>query len=104
MHLLCHYKLNNFHLIINLLPSVKQSFESAKLYNPVVELMVNFLRRGSRAMNFGIGPYIQDTIHKLEGSEMNKLDKVAFLYFDFTSWVTSILNNTTMEKIRSEQV
>ena len=104
VHLLCHYKLNNFHLIINLLPSVKQSFESAKLYNPVVELMVNFLRRGSRAMNFGIGPYIQDTIHKLEGSEIDKLDKVAFLYFDFTSWVTSILNNTTMEKIRSEQV
>jgi len=104
LHLLCHYKLNNFQLIINLLPSVKQSFESAKLLNPSAELMLSFLRRGSRAMNFGIGPYIQECIIKLKASEKDKLEKVAFLYFDFTSWLTSILNNTTMDKIRSKMV
>ncbi len=100
LHLLCHYKLNNFHLILNLLPNVKLSFESARMVNPVVELMFSFLRRGSRAMNFGITPYIEDTLQKLKSNERGGLERIAFLYYDFTSWVESTLHGTTMEKIR----
>ncbi len=104
LHLLCHYKLNNFHLILNLLPNVKQSFESTRMVNQVVELMFNFLRRGSRAMNFGISQYIEDTVLKLKGCESGDLERVAFLYYDFTSWVESTLHGTPMEKIRSQEV
>ena len=31
IHLMCHYKMNNFSLVINLLPSVRTAFETNKI-------------------------------------------------------------------------
>ena len=102
IHLMCHYNLNNFNLVINLLPSVKMTFENNRQMNPVIDLMLAFLRRGSRATNFGLSEYISATVGKLQQYEKGGMERIAFIYYDLTSWVKSIGTGTTIESIRKE--
>ena len=100
IHLMCHYQLNNFNLVLNLLVSVRLSFETNNQLNPVVDQMINFLRKGSRAMNFGIDELISGTFDKISMYQQARYDKVAFLYYDFTNWLLSISKGVTVEKIK----
>jgi len=100
LHLMSHYRINNFNLVINLLPSVKATFESSNMMNPIVELMISFLRKGSKALNFGINDLIGSTLEKLETLKESPYAKVAFLYYDHISWVESIQRNLSIEKLK----
>jgi len=102
--LTAHYKINNFALVLNLLPNVKVAFESTDRMNPVIEIIISFLRRGSRAMNFGIDDLIDQSIEKLKNQRKSRFNKVAFLYFDFISWMSSVKSGNTIEKVRKYQV
>ena len=100
IHLMCHYELNNFNLVLNLIPSVRLSFDTNNQLNPVVDQMIIFLRKGSRAMNFGIDELISTTFDKISKYQQARYDKVAFLYYDFTNWLLSISKGVTVEKIK----
>ena len=100
INLMCHYQLNNFNLVLNLLSSIRLSFESNNQLNPVVDLMIGFLRKGSRAMNFGIDELISTTFDKISKYQQSRYDKVAFLYYDFTNWLLSISKGVSVEKIK----
>ena len=91
-------QLGNFNLVLNLIPSVKVTFDNNDQMNQVVETILLILRRGSRAMNFGINDLMETSILKLEEYQKSEYDRVAFLYFDFLSWIRSIRNNSSVEE------
>lgn len=99
LQLYCHYATGNFDLVNNLLGNVRSAFESAECYNQTIGVMLNFLKLGSRAMNFGMAGLVDETLESLELLKLSRFDKVAFLYFDHFRWVKSIGMNTTMEKV-----
>ena len=103
IHLMTHYRINNFNLILNLLPSVRGAFESNNRMNNVLEIMISFLRRGSKAVNFGINDLIDTSIDKLLVQKRSRFNKVSFLYFDFISWMLSVKSGLTVEKIKKEK-
>ncbi len=103
IHLLTHYRINNFKLVLNLLPSVRAAFESNNRMNNVLEVIISFLRRGSKAVNFGINEMIDTSIDKLMVQRQSRFNKVSFLYFDFISWMFSVKSGLTVEKIRKEK-
>ena len=103
IHLMTHYRINNFNLILNLLPSVRGAFESNNRMNNVLEIMISFLRRGSKAVNFGINDLIDTSIDKLLVQKQSRFNKVSFLYFDFISWMLSVKSGLTVEKIKKEK-
>lgn len=100
VHLMCHYRINNFNLVLNLLPSVKATFESNNRTNPVVDQMIGFLRKGSNALNFGIGDLIDGSKSKIESHKKERYSKVAFLYYDFTNWLESVRKAVSIEKVK----
>lgn len=102
--LMCHYRLGNFNLVLNLLNSVKTNFENNGLMNQVVETMLVFLRRGSRSMNFGINELLETSIKKLEHLQKDRFDRAAYMYYDFIGWVKSIRNNSSIEEMKKAQV
>ncbi len=101
--LLCHYKLTNFRLVTNLISSVKAAFESQDRLTVVVDTLLNFLRKGCRAMNFGINELIDSTHNKLVTCSRGQFDKVDFVYFDFISWVVSLKDGETIFEVRKRQ-
>ncbi len=99
LQLYCHYCMENYDLVGNLVSNVRSTFESAVCYNKVVEVMLQFLRIGGRAMNFGITELIDDTLRSLTDLKLSSFDRVAFLYFDHFRWVKSLGSDTTIEKL-----
>ena len=65
--------------------------------------MISFLRRGSKAVNFGINDLIDTSIDKLLVQKQSRFNKVSFLYFDFISWMLSVKSGLTVEKIKKEK-
>lgn len=100
VHLMCHYRINNFNLVLNLLPSVKATFESNNRTNPVVDQIIGFLRKGSNAINFGINELILSTTDKIRNYKDEPYSKVAFLYYDFINWMNSVNKAVSIEKVR----
>ena len=98
--IICHYRLNNFTLVLNMVNGIRAAFDQADRITAVIEIIVVFLRKGSRAMNFGIDELVDQTLEKLEVQNISRFGKVDFLYYDFTSLMSSIKANTTIEKIR----
>ena len=94
-----HYRLNNFALVMNLIRSVRHSFEMSDRYTRVVDLMLTFLRRGSQAMNFGISDLIDNTIEKMEMCQEDRFQKVDFIYFDFINLLKSIKTGSTLTSV-----
>ena len=103
LSLLCHFKLNNFQYVENQIDSLRIEFNSKEQSNKVVELVLLFLRRSSKAMNFGIDDDIQKTYKKLEVLKKHRYQKVAYIYYDYLNWMKSVLHNTTIEKARNMQ-
>ena len=101
--LLCHYKLNSFRLVINLIPAVKSAFESQARFTEVLGLLLGFLRKGCRAMNFGINELIDITFEKLESCRLRQFDKVDFVYYDFSSWVLSLKDGESIVDVRKRK-
>ena len=87
VHLMCHYRLNNFALVLNLLQNVKNAFDVNEHSNMVVDAMIAFLRKGSRAMNFGISELIETSIERIAQGRSDNYAKVAFMYYDFDAWL-----------------
>lgn len=102
IQLMCHYRLNNFALVQNLIPSVKQGFKNARLYNSGIELLVHFLRKGSKEMNFGIKELVNQLTTELELLKKDKYIKAIFLYYDFINWAKTLNENISIEKLRRE--
>ncbi len=100
LHSICHYSLNNFDLLDSLLPSVKTSFSNAIHLNKSVENIINFLKKGSRAMNFGINYEIEELLKRLDKLSESKFERIPYIYFDFESWLKSLLLNMTIEKLK----
>jgi len=95
---MCHYRLGHFELVENMISSIRQSFNTNELNNKVIELILVFLRKGARAMNFGINEVYSEAIQKLIKLEKDQFEKVAFIYYNYTDWFESLLQNTSMEK------
>ncbi len=102
MQLICHFQINNFTFVENTIDNVRLHFNNCQLSNKVIEVVLQFLKKASKAMNFGIDNDIlklQDQLKKLRSSQF---DKIAFIYYDFYNWCGSILKNTTIEKVKKE--
>ena len=97
-----HYRSGNLTLVTNLLPSVKSNFERHELLTEGIEIMLGFLRKGCRAMNFGISELIDSTIQKLMVLYDSRYDKIIYLYFDHVLWLQSIKTNIAMKNTKSE--
>ncbi len=102
IQLMCHYRINNFNLVLNLLPSVRATFENNNRMNAVVEQIISFLRRGSNALNFGIQNMISSSVEKVEAQRSHQYNKVAFLYYDFSTWLLSIGKSQSIERIKKD--
>ncbi len=87
VHLMCHYRLNNFALVLNLLQNVKNAFDANEHSNMVVDAMIAFLRKGSRAMNFGISELIETSLERIIQGRSDNYAKVAFIYYNFETWL-----------------
>ena len=98
LHLICHYSLNNFDLVDNLIYSVKSSFHSYGHINKTLELFFSFLRKGTRAMNFGLNQEIEELKSKLLKLTESRFELIPFQYFEFNLWLDSQIMNTSIEK------
>lgn len=101
LQLYCHYCMENYDLVGNLINNVRTTFESSGCYNKVIEVMLQFLKLGGRAMNFGISDLVDDTLKGLSELRLSRFDRVAFLYFDHFRWVKSLGMDTNIEKLPS---
>lgn len=98
LHILCHFRLNNFQLVDNLIDSIRSEFNSSGHANVVVDMILVFLRKACRAMNFGLDDDIIKLHIKLEAYKNDQYDKIAFIFYDYSSWCQSLLHNMSIEK------
>jgi hypothetical protein len=98
LHILCHFRLNNFQLVDNLIDSIRSEFNSSGHANSVVDMILTFLRKASRAMNFGLDDDITKLHNRLETYRNDQYDKIAFIYYDYSHWLQSLLQNMSIEK------
>jgi len=102
--LICHFRQGHFQFVDNTLQNVRQTFNSNQLTNKPVDIVLSFLRRGCRAMNFGIQDDYTDVISKLKKHENNHFEKVAFLYYNFIGLFESLSENDTIEKTLNKKI
>ena len=69
----------------------------------MTELILTFLRKGCRAMNFGLNQILNTTLTKLEEYERGGLERVSFIYYDLTSWIKSVEKGTSIVSIRNDK-
>lgn len=98
LHLICHYSLNNFDLVENLIHSVKNSFHSYGHMNKTLEIFFSFLRKGTRAMNFGLNQEMEELKSRLLKLTESHFELIPFQYFEFNLWLDSQIMNTSIEK------
>ncbi len=98
LHIMCHFRLNNFQLVENIADSIKSEFQLYKQQNTATDLMLNFLKKASRAMNFGLDDDITKLHNRLVSLRAQQYEKLPFIYYDFINWCQSLLHNTTVEK------
>lgn len=98
--IMCHFRLNNFTLVDNLIDSIKNEFISLKQWNKAVDLVLQFLRKASRAMNFAMDQDIIRLQERIDDVKQLQFDKAAFVYYDYNTWCESLLKNTTVEKVK----
>ena len=104
IHLLCHYRENNFELVDNILTSVRQGFINNKLNNKLTELIFLFTRKGVKALNFGLKDEINMNLDKLSNIQSsNSFDKLSFCYFDFSLWLKSIRDNCSIKDLKFDK-
>ncbi|MDA8692672.1 hypothetical protein N9L92_01330 [Saprospiraceae bacterium] len=98
LHIMCHFRLNNFQLVENMVDSIKSEFQHYKQESTAVDLILNFLKKASRAMNFGLDDDITKLHNRLVELRSQQYEKLPFIYYDYINWCQSLLNNTTVEK------
>ncbi|MBT8189898.1 MAG: hypothetical protein KJO29_05675 [Bacteroidia bacterium] len=98
LHLLCHYSLNSFDLVENIIQSVKNAFHSYGHMNKTLELFFSFIRKGCRAMNFGLNQDMEELKSRLLKLTESRYELIPFQYFDFNLWLDSQIMNTSIEK------
>ncbi len=99
LHIMCHFRLNNFQLVENMIESIRSEFTIQKQSNTAVELILNFLKKASRAMNFGLDDDISKLRNRLSTLRGQQYEKLAFIYYDYENWCQSLLYNTSVEKL-----
>lgn len=95
---MCHFRLSHFEYVGNTITSVRNHFVQNGLLSKTSEATFVLLRKGVRAMNFGMKDVINEYIEKITPYSQTKYEKIPFLYFDFINWFESIKRDITVEK------
>lgn len=96
---LCHYRLDNFQFVENSLVSLRKTFINADCMTRVVELSLQFLRKGVRAYNFGLKEELEELILKLTRLKSDRFQLSSFYYFDFCRWFESIMQDVPVSEL-----
>lgn len=99
LHIMCHFRLNNFLLVDNMIDSIRAEFTIQNQSNTAVDLILNFLKKASKAMNFGLDDDISKLHSRLVALRKMQYEKLAFIYYDYDNWCQSLLYNTSVEKL-----
>ncbi len=97
---LCHYRLNNFQYVSNQIESLRTEYSSTEQSNKTTDLIFQYLKKGTKAMNFGIDDDTRKAIDRLQKLKDTSYQRVSFLYYDYLDWFVSVLGNTTVERVR----
>lgn len=95
LELLCHYRMNNFLFVENKLNTLRNYLYNTGTLNRKNEWLISFLRKGVRALNFGLKDDINDLISKLN-KHKSHYEKYSWLYIDYISWLKSIRTDKTV--------
>lgn len=98
VHILCHYRLNNFLYVSHLLNTVRSLFNTYNKYNRIIEWTLSLTRKGVKAMNFGIKDDIEDTCIRMSELRYRSYDSASFYYFSYIDWFKSIKADITTEQ------
>lgn len=100
LELFCHYRLNHFEFVDNNISTLRQYFVTHALNNRITELSLQFLKKGVRALNFGLRDELNALIRKLEEYRNQSYDGVAFYYFNFITWFDSIKKDVLVKDLK----
>ena len=100
LHIICHYRIGNFEYVENNLLSLRNNFQGKDIFHRHNEWMLQFLRRGTRALNFGLKDDINDLLNKMQQIRFNSFDTASYLLFDYQQWLLGIRNDTDLFTIK----
>lgn len=99
LHLISHFHLGNYQLVENLIDSIRADFSLANELNKVVDLVLSFLKRASKAIHFGMDDDTKKLKNKLVEYKQDEYEKIAFLYYNYISWCDCLLENQPITKV-----
>jgi len=102
LHIMCNFRMNNFLLVDNMIDSIRSEFYAQNQNNEAIDLILNFLKKASRAMNFGLDDDITKLHNRLTILNQQQYNKLAFIYYDYINWCLSLLHNTSVEKVKKQ--
>ena len=99
LQIMCHYRLNNFQYVDNNLINLRKAFLNYDGLNKPVELSLQMLRKGVKAMNFGLKEEFELLGLKLSELRKDSYQASSFLLFNFTDWFAAIKWNKSISSL-----
>lgn len=96
LQLTCHYRLNNFQFVDYNLNNLRNHFISTTMYTKHNEWMVQFFRRGVKALNFGLKDDINDIMKRMSKPKKLELERFSYIFFDYKIILASIRDDTSV--------
>ncbi len=95
---ICHFTLEHYTLVLNLLPAVKRLFDKIHYDSRVIDQVLGFLQRSSESGNIAAKEVssLQSRLTKLKGDQF---EVRAFLLFSFDKWITSMQQEKPIKSI-----
>jgi hypothetical protein len=99
MHLLSHYELGNYEILVSLSKSAHRFMEKMKNLTKVEEALFKFLKNSFEESPDKIKKALEKLLNEIKHLENSRFETRSFAYLDIISWVESKVNNKSMEEV-----
>lgn len=102
LQLLCHFELNDFELVTNLIPNLHRHFKRSSEVSKLQICTLNLLKELSKTPPSGLKQILSQYLLQMEQLKTDPFEKKATIYLNVPDWINSKLKQTLIKDLTPE--